>query len=257
MRGVQENGDIALRLRPRCSSSDELNRTPDRRFHPRRIGNSLSCDRKGRAMIRRCADVWQSKRDVRCFAMRDELYGNQPLIVIRRNHDIELAGVSPEVEAVGGMRSRHRNPFRLALAYGGCQDIDVLSPEYSTFACVGIDRRDGDARLREVFVDESNQANIVIAGDLIESVSQRNVNRAQNDFERRCEKRHRVLRHLRSFSEEVRLTAKISADGCLVNGRRHQCGNVSGESFRACGFQICESTPSGVGTHLSPLDACQ
>ena len=83
------------------------------------------------------------------------------------NHDIKLAGVRAEVEAIGGMRTRDGNPFGRAPPYGGCEDIDILAAEHSAFSCMRIDGRYGDAALVELessqfSVDEPNELNVTI-----------------------------------------------------------------------------------------------
>ena len=113
-------------------------------------------------MIRRRADVRKAERHVCRFAMGDELNRNQTLIMIWRNHDIELTGVGSIIQTVRGVRARHRDPFGGTLPNRRREDIDIFATEHAAFARVRVDRRHCQPLRPKLRMDEPNKANVVI-----------------------------------------------------------------------------------------------
>jgi hypothetical protein len=76
--------DLQVRLR-------QFRRQQHRLDHARRVGDALARDIERRPVIHRRADDRQPQRHVHRAPERQQLHGNQPLIVVAGDHRVELA----------------------------------------------------------------------------------------------------------------------------------------------------------------------
>src|ERR1051325_4073004 len=184
-------GDFLCKAR---SAIYQLDRAAQSRLHARRIGFTFAGNRERRSVIRRRPNIRQSERDVGRFSVGNHLYRDQTLIMIRRDNQVELARVRTKIQAVRRVRSGYIDVFRGALSDGGSKNVDVLTPEHSTFPRMRIDSRNSDwsgceLEALQLSVDKSDQPDIVIHGEMRKSFSQRHVDCREDNLESGCEER--------------------------------------------------------------------
>ena len=71
---------------------------------------------------------------------------NQALVVVHRDHDIELARAGAHEDGIGRMRSTDIEPFGPRLLHRRCDLLDFLAAEQAALARMRIDAGDRDAR---------------------------------------------------------------------------------------------------------------
>ena len=123
-------------------------------------------------MVRRCPYIGKAERHICRFAMSDQLNRNQTLIMIRRNHDVELTGVGAIIQAIRRVWAGNRYPFCGALSNRGCENVDIFATEHAAFACVRVDRRYGQALRPKLCVYEPNKPHVLIRRNLCKRVMQ-------------------------------------------------------------------------------------
>src|SRR5262249_7564609 len=77
--------------------ANELYSAAHRCLHSGWIRYPFSCNRKSSSMVGRRPDIRQTESNVRSLTVSNQLHWNQTLIMIRRDDDIELAGMRPEI----------------------------------------------------------------------------------------------------------------------------------------------------------------
>ena len=75
--------------------------------HAGMLGDAAARDVEGRAVIDRGADEGQAERDVDGLAEREALDGDHRLVMVARNHGVELAARGAQKDRVGRVRPRH------------------------------------------------------------------------------------------------------------------------------------------------------
>ena len=182
-------------------------------------------------MIRRCPHVWQAKGNVCGFAVGNQLNGNQALIVIWCDHDVEFAGVRAVIQAVSRVGTGNEDAVGGTFANRGRENLDVFPPEHSTFTRVRVYRCYCNPLPAELRVGEANQPNIGVLRHLRDRVTQRDVDCCKDHFESGCEERHRILLDAGLLCQEIRLPTKISANGFFVHGRGDNRVNIARQRF--------------------------
>ena len=140
--------------------------------------------------------------------MSNELDGDQALIVVGRYDDIEFAGVGAEVKAIRRVRSSDTDALTRALAYGRRKKVGFLVAKHPVFSSMRIDRRNRNPALGEfeplqLRIDKSNESQVVLGGNLRQSLAQGDMNRCQNNFEGRRKECHRIFRAASTFCETI------------------------------------------------------
>jgi hypothetical protein len=100
---------------------------------------------------------------------REELHGNQPLVVVGGDDGVELAADSPHEEAVRRKRSRHVEPFRAETRHGGAQHALLLVAKEAALSRVRVEAAERDApRCRaetgQLPMDEARHAAGLVGG---------------------------------------------------------------------------------------------
>src|SRR5262245_25876824 len=126
-------------------------------------------------MVRRCPYIGKAERHICRLAMSDQLNRNQTLIMIRRNHDVELTGVGAISQAIRRMRGVIRYTLCGALSDRECEHVDIFATEQAAVACVGVDRRYGQPLRLKLCVYEPNKPHVLVRLDLFERLMERKV----------------------------------------------------------------------------------
>ena len=79
----------------------------------------------------------------------EQLDRDVPLVVIHRDHRVELAGAQLDEDGVARHRADHVEAVGDRLGDGRRRDVDILPAEQPALAGMRIERRDGDLRPRD------------------------------------------------------------------------------------------------------------
>src|SRR6266850_721567 len=211
-------------------------------------------------MVRRRADIRKTQRHVCRLSVSDELDGNEPLVVVRRDHDVEFSRMRAVVKAIGRVGPGDVDSIGRAMADGRREDVDVFPAEHSAFSGMRIDRSHRNAPAIELeslqlALDESDQIDVVLGGNLRESIAQGDMNRREDDFERWGEEGHRILPPSGALSKKVCLAVESLPDGFFADGSGDDGVDASGQGRGAGSIQVGERALPGVLAEFSPLDA--
>src|SRR2546423_5304258 len=118
----------------------------DRGDHARMLCSPAARDVESRSVVNRRAYERQAERDVDRLAERETFDGDHRLIMVTRNHRVELAARCAQENRVRGVRPRHLKSF-FAASLDRRRDLRrLLDAEQSALRAVRIQSRDGDAR---------------------------------------------------------------------------------------------------------------
>src|SRR5439155_15751019 len=124
------------------------------------VGNAFACDVEGRAVIDGGADDRKPQRDVDAGKLlpaagrgidleAEQFYRNVPLVVIHRDHRIELAGAQLDEDGVPRHRPDDVEAVINRLSESRRRDVDILPPEQPALTGMWIERRNGDLGPRD------------------------------------------------------------------------------------------------------------
>ena len=97
-------------------------------------------------MIDRRAHDRESKRDVHGAAKGHQLYGNEALIVIARDHRVEFAASRAHEDGVGRKWARHIDAESLRILDGGNDDLKFFLTQQAILARVRVEAGHGELR---------------------------------------------------------------------------------------------------------------
>ena len=108
-------------------------------------GDAPARDVKRCAVIHTGAQKGQSNGHIHRAIEAKQLYRDQALIVIHREHHIELTGAGAHEHRVRWQRVSHQNALRTSLGDCGNEHALLIVTEHAAFSRMGIDASDGDA----------------------------------------------------------------------------------------------------------------
>ena len=165
-------------------------------------------------MIRRGSYIGETQGDVRGRSVRDQLYRDQSLIMVRRQHHVKLTRVRTLIQTIRWVGAEHRDSFLAAFDDGWRQYFIIFRTEHATLTGMRIDGRYGYAGTRviellEFGVDQMYQVQIEGHRKRRDSVPYGKVRRCQYDLEGRSKEGHGCLRDRGAITKEICLSAEF------------------------------------------------
>src|SRR5581483_1628165 len=142
------------------------------------IGFTLTGDIEGGPVINRGANEWQPDGDVDGLAEGETLDGDQSLVVIAGDDDVELAARRAQENGVAGEGAADVDVIIQPAGFDGRDHLrGLLKSEQPALAAVRVERRDCDARLvesvaQELTMHEPDQAFEARLPDLLDGFGQ-------------------------------------------------------------------------------------
>ena len=184
-------------------------------------------------MVDRGPDDGQPQGDVDCVAERDQLYGDQTLIVVARNHGVELATHRPNKHGIGWEWPVNRDPARPSGRDGRREHGVVFTPHQAVLTGMWIEPGEGQPRRRPSkswHLRRRQRDGLVesFPGQLSRNVSQRDMHGRQHDAQDVRVEHHRDAVAAGQVRQQLRVPAPgdtCCGKGFLINRRGSDPGD--------------------------------
>ncbi len=186
------------------------------REHGAGIGEVFASDVEGSAMVGAGADGGEADCDVDGCIAREELDGDEPLIVVHGDDQVIFAIQGGEENRVCGKGAAGVDGFLLSCANRGGDDGIVFGAEESVFARVGIEAADcyawrGDAKIAARLLSESDGGEDSGGRKCCRNLSKRDVDSYEDDFELWCGEEHSEIGDAELLGEELGVAGVVVA----------------------------------------------
>ena len=243
--------------------ADKRHGHPKRLAQVARVGNALARDIEGRAVIHGGSDDRQAEGYVHGAVEGDGLDRNVSLVVVHADDPVEVALPGPH--EYGVRRQGTRDPptpgtgFLTRFFDGGRDDADLLVPEESALARMGIQSAYGDPRRRHAHAgqrvaDQVQGDAYFIFGQAVDGVSQGDVSRRVGDQDPVEGQREPESFRSRDFGQQFGMAGvgvSGQAHGRLVHRRGDQGGDVACHGHAGGPLHGFHGKATGFGLHTT------